>query len=327
MTATKDGPLVSVGMPLYNAERYLPLAIESLVNQDYPNIEIIFCDDASTDKTAAICSDFVSRDSRCYYYRNETNLGAAGNFNRAFDLSNGEFFMWAAFDDLRASQYISKCVDALGRKPDAVMCCTEVGFIDEDGTVLDDASYSTSHPVGRSAIERVDALTSVTNWVDVYSLIRRAALSKTNGFPAIFGGDVVLTLQIALLGQVLYIPEKLWTVRMFRTKSGSAQTQTLVPNKSQRIIQLSYTELCSSLWSTISTSTISPSERWRSIVRCLLNCSVRNRAFRVAIYSDRTSPITRSLRGGKYLDAIRMVIIRMVGISAHLLSKLKAALR
>jgi len=64
---------------------------------------------------------------------------------------------------------------------------------------------------------------------------------------------VILTLEISLQGPVLYLPEKLWTVRMFRAKSGSAQAQTLVPSKSSHSIPISYADFCAAFWITILT--------------------------------------------------------------------------
>lgn len=72
-------------------------------------------------------------DPRLRYYRAPTNLGAVWNFNRVFELASGEYFMWAAFDDLRAPRYVSACVAKLESNPEAVLCCTGVGFIDEGG--------------------------------------------------------------------------------------------------------------------------------------------------------------------------------------------------
>jgi len=60
-------------------------------------------------------------------------MGAVWNFNRVFELAHGEYFMWAAFDDLRELRYVSACVSALELHADAVLCASDVTFIDEDG--------------------------------------------------------------------------------------------------------------------------------------------------------------------------------------------------
>src|SRR4051812_44240337 len=103
---TEHTPLVSIGLPVYNGEKYIAEAIESLLSQDYTNIEIIISDNASTDNTPQICQQYQHKNPRIRYFRNDTNIGASNNFNRTFELSKGEFFMWAAYDDLRDQTYI-----------------------------------------------------------------------------------------------------------------------------------------------------------------------------------------------------------------------------
>ena len=92
-------PLVSVGLPVYNGERYLREAVDSVLGQTYVNLELVISDNASTDATEAICREYAARDPRVRYHRAERNRGAVWNFNRAFELARGEFFMWQAFDD------------------------------------------------------------------------------------------------------------------------------------------------------------------------------------------------------------------------------------
>ena len=89
MSMTADRPLVSIGMPVYNGERYLEKSLVALLDQDYGNFELIISDNASTDRTPEICRAFVAKDGRVSYSRNDTNIGAVKNFNRAFELSSG----------------------------------------------------------------------------------------------------------------------------------------------------------------------------------------------------------------------------------------------
>ena len=100
-------PLVSIGMPVYNGSDFLPHALESLLSQDYENFELIISDNNSTDSTQKICLDYMAKDKRIRYVRNETNVGAIENFNRVFEMSQAEYFMWHAHDDLREPNYIS----------------------------------------------------------------------------------------------------------------------------------------------------------------------------------------------------------------------------
>src|SRR5687767_11052901 len=85
-------PKVSIGMPVYNGANYIRRSIRSILDQDYRNLELVISDNASTDETEAICREMAATDDRIRYFRNEVNLGAAKNYNRVFELAQGEFF-------------------------------------------------------------------------------------------------------------------------------------------------------------------------------------------------------------------------------------------
>src|SRR5687768_11197719 len=127
-------PRLSIGLPVYNGERYLQGAIESLLSQTFDDFELIICDNASTDRTQSICTAFAARDPRVRYFRNDRNVGAAGNFNLAFRRSRGRYFKWAAHDDLHEPDYLARCVAALDADPSAVLCQTATRVIDPVGS-------------------------------------------------------------------------------------------------------------------------------------------------------------------------------------------------
>src|SRR3954466_4130607 len=95
-----DIPRVSIGLPVFNGEKYLPEALDSLVSQDFEDLEIILSDNGSTDSTQNICREFAAKDPRIRYHRNQTNIGASKNYNRVLELARGEYFKWASHDDI-----------------------------------------------------------------------------------------------------------------------------------------------------------------------------------------------------------------------------------
>jgi glycosyltransferase involved in cell wall biosynthesis len=213
-------PLVSIGLPVYNAERYLKLALDSLVAQDYPNFELIISDNASTDSTEKICRAYAERDARVHYQRAEQNMGAIWNFNRVFELAHGEYFMWAAHDDLHEPSYLSTCVAVLDASPEAVLCCTDIRFIDEEGHEIQVPPHvAGSRPVGRTAHERVRQIARACNWYDIYGLARTSALAKTRRAIPTWGFDVVVVLELCLRGPVLLVPEPLFSYRLLGFKT------------------------------------------------------------------------------------------------------------
>ena len=108
---------VSVGMPVYNGGKHLPEAIRSFLAQDFANFELIISDNASTDRTAEIARDFAARDDRIRYVRQPKNIGAPANFTFVLDEARGEFFQWAAHDDIWRPFWLERATATLGSEP------------------------------------------------------------------------------------------------------------------------------------------------------------------------------------------------------------------
>lgn len=207
-------PLVSIGMPVYNGAHYIREALDSLLAQDYPNFELIISDNASTDETQEICQGYAARDARISYHRAEQNMGAVWNYNRVFELSRGEFFMWSAHDDTRAPTYVSRCLDCLMSNQEAVLCHTQIGIIDENSQLL--RVYDT--PLAAPFLcprKRLRALLTHLYWTYVtYGLIRVEAARKTRLLQNYYGTDGGFVIELALYGQILQIPEVLFRYRI-----------------------------------------------------------------------------------------------------------------
>jgi len=125
-------PKVSIGLPVYNGERYLREAIDSILAQTMDDFELIICDNASTDGTEVVCREYVDRDDRIRYYRNDDNLGASRNFNRTVELALASYFKWAAHDDALAANYLARCVEILDHEPTVVLSHSDAWIIDEN---------------------------------------------------------------------------------------------------------------------------------------------------------------------------------------------------
>ncbi|CAM4275243.1 glycosyltransferase [Paenibacillus alkaliterrae] len=94
-------PLVSVLIPAYNRPHYLELALQSVLNQTYKNIEIIVCDDSTNDEVQQMIQPYLeTAANRIRYYKNESTLGLVMNFRKCFELSNGEYINYLLDDDL-----------------------------------------------------------------------------------------------------------------------------------------------------------------------------------------------------------------------------------
>lgn len=216
-------PRISIGLPVYNGERFLEEALNSLLNQTYPDFELIISDNASIDQTEAICHAYATKDRCIRYYRNKENLGAAWNFNRVFELSTGEYFKWAAADDVCRPDLLVRCLDVLDSNPTAVLAYPKIGFIDATGQPLNisDPGWNLQ---SEAAYERLRYVIYAGHYVNPhYGLIRADALAKTRLLPSYPGGDYRLLGELSLLGKFFEIPEYLFLRRLH---SGASSQNT-----------------------------------------------------------------------------------------------------
>ena len=91
-----DPPLVSIGVPVYNGDNYLEATLDSILDQTFKDFELVICDNASTDRTEAICRNFAASDPRVRYHRQPRNFGAAPNYNDVYHRSRGKYFKWSS---------------------------------------------------------------------------------------------------------------------------------------------------------------------------------------------------------------------------------------
>lgn len=130
--STRARPQLTIGVPVYNGEKYLPAALRSLAAQTFADYELILCDNASTDRTQEICLEHAARDPRIRYVRNPANIGVLANFDLAARLASAELFMWAASDDLWEPRFAERMVGALRAQPDAGLAYCGYDWVDDD---------------------------------------------------------------------------------------------------------------------------------------------------------------------------------------------------
>ncbi len=206
-------PRVSIGLAVYNGEKYLEEAIGSILAQTFTDFELIISDNASTDRTADICTKYAAQDSRIRYVRNATNIGGANNENRTFQLARGEYFRWAAHDDICAPELLEQCVKVLDDHPDVVLCQTAVVIIDEHGN-----SHGTEQNyVGTASTpaQRFRQLYSMHHRCEsTYGLMRSNIMRRTRLQLNYTDSDRVLLCELALYGPFYQIPEPLFYKRV-----------------------------------------------------------------------------------------------------------------
>lgn len=118
----KQTPLISVIMPLYNAERFVGESIENILRQTVGDFELIVIDDASTDASAEIARAYAAKDDRIVLMHNELNSGAARTRNRALDAARGKFITFMDADDLCSPERFAKQLAFFERHPQTDIC-------------------------------------------------------------------------------------------------------------------------------------------------------------------------------------------------------------
>ena len=205
-------PRVSIGMPVYNAQRYLREALDSLLAQTMGDFEVVMSDNASTDATAEICHEYAARDARFRYHRNPANLGVVANFNRVFELSTGRYFKWAAYDDLHAPAYLERCAAVLDAEPGVAVCHSLTRSIDDDG--LDRGEFAATFRLDAPrASERFRRMIWTDAFPPIWGLMRTADVRRTTCMEPYMGSDRNFMAEMVLMGGVAYVPEFLFLLR------------------------------------------------------------------------------------------------------------------
>lgn len=197
-------PLVSIGLPTYNRAATLGRAIESALNQDYQNIELLISDNASTDETEAICLDAARHDNRVKYLRQQTNQGATANFREVLRQSGGEFFMWLADDDWLDQSYVGRCVQVLLERPDYSLVCGKARYFREGKFVHDGDAIDLLQDWGSDRVLAYYEQAGANG--AFYGLMRRTQLLRVP-IRNTLGGDWLLIAAIAFIGKIKTLPD------------------------------------------------------------------------------------------------------------------------
>jgi glycosyltransferase involved in cell wall biosynthesis len=241
-------PKVSVGLPVYNGERFLEEAIESSLAQTFPDFELIISDNGSTDRTRDICLRYAARDARVRFLPSDVNHGASWNYCRVLEAARGPYFRWAPADDKFHPESLQACVEILDAHPDVVLCYPQTLLINEHGEVLerydDDLDFRSPdvRERFREAIRRNRLVSAI------YGLMRTDALRKTGGLHAFPGADVTLLAELTLYGRFWEIPRPLFYRRLHGAASTSLTTMEAVqewfdPRKKDKLFLYLWTHL------------------------------------------------------------------------------------
>jgi glycosyltransferase involved in cell wall biosynthesis len=204
-------PLVSVGLFVYNGERFLKAALDSILNQTFTDFELIISDNASTDRTGEIAESYAKRDRRIRYYRSEKNMGAGWNARRVYELATGKYFKQAAVDDLIEPDFLRQCVEILESDLNCVVAHSRTKEVDENGTFI--RNYITPMKTdSNDPVERFRGIlmTGGDMCYQIFGVMRMSALRQLPPQGSYVNADGVLLARMSLLGRFHEIPEYLF---------------------------------------------------------------------------------------------------------------------
>lgn len=209
-------PRVSIGLAVRNGALYLAQALDSILAQTFDDFEVIICDNASTDATEKICRAYMEKDARIFYTRNPSNIGGANNENLTFAKARGEYFRWAAHDDMLAPNLLAKCVAMLDSQPDVVLCYTYVTEINDTGSVIQITRRDKG--MGSQPHQRMHDLMHRDHTCEMtYGVIRSETLRKTRLQQNYTDSDRTLLCELALYGRFFEVPKALFYKRYHAT--------------------------------------------------------------------------------------------------------------
>jgi glycosyltransferase involved in cell wall biosynthesis len=224
-------PLVSIVLPVFNNEKTLERALDSLLDQDYGNIEIIASDDSSRDNSTSILERYASTNPHLKVNSNQKNIGSYLNFFKVLSLSKGKYFFLASGDDYWYPTFVSTLIKALHENEGAVvaMCATkriwEYDSRTEITTFKGNAGNEgyTGFDLAKSIIVSRDKQGQFTkNNLFIHGIFQKDIFCKSlKSYPGLFKERLLLC-QLALAGKFVFVDKVLFEKRvskLFREKN------------------------------------------------------------------------------------------------------------
>lgn len=215
-------PAVTITVPCFNEEEFIESTLRSLMAQTERDIEILVCDNASSDSTPEIVERLGQEDARIKLLPSEKNLGGRQNFIRAFALGDAPYFMWAGAHDLYAPEFVENLKDSLDRNPDAVISFCDSVFIDRSGRTVENPPPLAAFELTQSdPAERFIRLIWQLNRCDMlHGLMRRGKVDIRPMERVQASPDMAFLPAQALYGTILRVPKLMFFRRKNRGDEG-----------------------------------------------------------------------------------------------------------
>jgi len=208
-------PMVSVGIPVCNGEKYIQESLECILNQTYSNLEIIISDDYSKDRSYKILKSYSQNDSRIRLVQQKKRIGSINNFNYVLEKAQGEYFLWVAQDDLHDKEFIKILLDCTQKDKNVTLAMSDYRNIHNNKTFK---IYNTPTYKLNSTTDSLRYFLQTHNLSLFYGLFKTSSLKKIGGYhtdnrPYFKSSDFLMIFKTLLLGKLSFVDNVLFYKR------------------------------------------------------------------------------------------------------------------
>ena len=213
-------PKISIGIPVYNGEKFIHKCIESVLQQTNRNFEIIISDNASTDSTPEICKEFLNKDNRITFVRQNKNMGRLWNFHFLVTKAVGEYFVWVPVDTFLLPEFLERNIAVLESQDKVVGCISKIKVVDNSIDQFETQKRILKKiglvyrpfdtlPITGNYNERIRKYLKHFPWEMFYSVFRTKALKDSVVLNPSFlvGHDAGLVLNILKHGEIQVVDQ------------------------------------------------------------------------------------------------------------------------
>jgi GT2 family glycosyltransferase len=218
-------PLVSVVVPTYNRRSELEITVKSLLDQSYPNFEVLVCDDSSTDSTFEFLQELQLTSPRLRIFRNERNLNFNGTLQRLFSLATGEFIGMQHDHDIYNPEFLTRMVSLLQSHPSAGFACASYHLLSADGLMIKNPPlpgceiFQNGILNGKQLLKTL-AYARYTPIAAMSTVFRRSIFEAAGGYQTdwYLASDEDLYRRTATISDIAFCPERIFVMRLRPTE-------------------------------------------------------------------------------------------------------------
>lgn len=210
---SENSPALSIGLAVRNGRHFVERCIESILSQDFTDLELVISDNASDDGTIGMLEEYARADRRLRLNVNQVNIGLHENMRRVLESSRGTFFRWISADDWLEPRCLSTCVRALESRPDAIGVTTWFTIHTPDGLTRYE-EYPGEFPDSPDPARRFERMlwffhAGDAKYDPIYGVYRRDRLMRPPFPRPSERTDWLISAELALLGPIIHVDERL----------------------------------------------------------------------------------------------------------------------